>query len=42
LTRVAPGKDARIIREALLGDAWNFKGDEEQHDDITLVVVRIA
>jgi hypothetical protein len=38
--RVAPGKDSRTIREALLGDAWNFKGDEEQYDDITLVVVR--
>ncbi|HVS13552.1 MAG TPA: PP2C family protein-serine/threonine phosphatase [Thermoanaerobaculia bacterium] len=42
LARVAPGKDARIIREALLSDAWNFKGDEEQHDDITLVVVRVS
>jgi len=38
--RVAAGKDARSIREGLLSDAWNFKGDEEQYDDITLVVVR--
>jgi serine phosphatase RsbU (regulator of sigma subunit) len=40
--RVADGKDARAIREALLSDVWTFKGDTEQFDDITVVVVRIV
>lgn len=39
--RVADGKDARSIREALLSDVWTFKGDAEQFDDITVVVVRV-
>ncbi len=39
--RVADGKDARAIREALLSDVWTFKGDTEQFDDITVVVVRV-
>ncbi|MEM8964155.1 MAG: PP2C family protein-serine/threonine phosphatase [Acidobacteriota bacterium] len=33
--------DARRIREGLLADIWNFKGDAEQTDDITLVVIRL-
>ena len=32
--------DARQIRESILADLWTFKGDAEQHDDITLVVVK--
>jgi len=32
---------AREIRDAILGDLSNFKGDEEQGDDITLVVARV-
>jgi sigma-B regulation protein RsbU (phosphoserine phosphatase) len=40
--RVADGKDARAIREALLSDVWTFKGDTEQFDDITVVVVRVT
>ena len=35
------GGSAREIRDAILGDLSNFKGDEEQSDDITLVVARI-
>jgi serine phosphatase RsbU (regulator of sigma subunit) len=37
----AAGGSAREIRDAILGDLANFKGDEEQSDDITLVVARI-
>jgi len=33
-------KDSRGIREAILGDVWNFKGNAEQEDDVTLVVIR--
>ncbi|MDX1382587.1 MAG: PP2C family protein-serine/threonine phosphatase [Thermoanaerobaculia bacterium] len=33
-------KPSREIREALLADLWNFKGDAEQLDDLTLVVVK--
>ncbi|MEE2778011.1 MAG: PP2C family protein-serine/threonine phosphatase [Acidobacteriota bacterium] len=33
-------KSSREIREALLADLWNFKGDSEQLDDLTLVVVK--
>ena len=33
-------KPSRDIREAVLADLWNFKGDAEQLDDITLVVVK--
>lgn len=32
---------ARQVRDAILGDLSNFKGDVEQSDDITLVVVRM-
>jgi sigma-B regulation protein RsbU (phosphoserine phosphatase) len=32
---------AREVRDAVLGDLSNFKGDVEQSDDITLVVVRM-
>ncbi|MEM9409468.1 MAG: SpoIIE family protein phosphatase, partial [Acidobacteriota bacterium] len=32
--------DARQIRESILADLWTFKGDAEQHDDITLIVVK--
>jgi sigma-B regulation protein RsbU (phosphoserine phosphatase) len=32
---------AREVRDAILGDLSNFKGDQEQSDDITLVVARI-
>lgn len=37
----AVGGSAREIRDAILGDLSNFKGDQEQSDDITLVVARI-
>jgi serine phosphatase RsbU (regulator of sigma subunit) len=37
----AVGGSSRDIRDAILGDLANFKGDEEQADDITVVVARI-
>jgi serine phosphatase RsbU (regulator of sigma subunit) len=37
----AAGRTARDIRDAILGDLSNFKGDAEQADDITVVVARI-
>lgn len=37
---VARDRGAKEIRDTLLGDVWNFKGDSEQTDDITLVVVK--
>jgi serine phosphatase RsbU (regulator of sigma subunit) len=40
--RIARGRSAREIREAILSDVWNFKGNVEQHDDITLVAVRMC
>ncbi len=41
ITRQAGAASARQIRDAILGDLSNFKGDVEQSDDITLVVVRM-
>jgi sigma-B regulation protein RsbU (phosphoserine phosphatase) len=41
LARAADSRTAREIRDAVLGDLSNFKGDHEQLDDITLVVVRV-
>jgi Stage II sporulation protein E (SpoIIE) len=37
----AAGASAREIRDSILGDLANFKGDAEQSDDITVVVARI-
>ena len=37
----AGSRTAREIRDAILGDLANFKGDQEQADDITVVVVRV-
>ena len=37
----AVGGSARDVRDSILGDLSNFKGDAEQADDITLVVARI-
>jgi serine phosphatase RsbU (regulator of sigma subunit) len=39
--RAATSRTAREIRDAVLGDLSNFKGDYEQVDDITVVVVRV-
>ncbi len=33
---------ARGVRDHLLRDLWDFKGDAEQVDDVTLVVIRVA
>ncbi|HEY0554923.1 MAG TPA: PP2C family protein-serine/threonine phosphatase [Thermoanaerobaculia bacterium] len=40
-SRAADSRTAREIRDAILGDLSNFKGDQEQSDDMTLVVVRV-
>ncbi len=37
----ARDRSAKEIRDTLLGDVWNFKGDGEQTDDITIVVVKV-
>jgi hypothetical protein len=41
VARAAGSRTARDIRDAVLGDLSNFKGDHEQTDDMTLVVVRV-
>jgi serine phosphatase RsbU (regulator of sigma subunit) len=41
LARAAESRSVRDIRDALLGDLANFKGDAEQIDDITVVVARV-
>ncbi len=41
VARAAASRTAREVRDAVLGDLSNFKGDEEQADDITLVVMRL-
>ncbi|HEX3556888.1 MAG TPA: PP2C family protein-serine/threonine phosphatase [Thermoanaerobaculia bacterium] len=41
VARAADSRTAREVRDAILGDLSNFKGDEEQSDDITVVVVRL-
>ena len=40
VARAADSRTAREVRDAILGDLSNFKGDQEQADDLTLVVVR--
>lgn len=42
LGRARRSQTAREIRESILSDLWNYKGDSEQQDDITLVVLRTA
>jgi Stage II sporulation protein E (SpoIIE) len=41
VARAAGSRTAREVRDAILGDLSNFKGDAEQADDITVVVVRL-
>lgn len=41
VARAAASRTAREIRDAILGDLSNFKGDQEQADDMTLVVMRL-
>jgi len=41
VARAAGSRTAREVRDAVLGDLANFKGDQEQADDITVVVVRV-
>ena len=41
LRETAHDRSAREIRDTLLGDVWNFKGDGEQTDDITIVLVKV-
>ncbi|HEV7787006.1 MAG TPA: PP2C family protein-serine/threonine phosphatase, partial [Thermoanaerobaculia bacterium] len=42
VARAATGsRTAREVRDSILSDLSNFRGDEEQADDITVVVVRL-
>ncbi len=41
VTKLA-ARSSREIREAILGDVWNFKGNKEQEDDVTLIVIKIT
>ncbi len=41
VARAAASRTSREVRDAVLGDLSNFKGDQEQYDDLTLVVVRL-
>jgi serine phosphatase RsbU (regulator of sigma subunit) len=41
VARAADSRTARQVRDAILGDLSNFKGDQEQADDLTVVVVRL-
>ena len=41
LRDMAHDRSAREILDTLLGDVWSFKGDGEQTDDITMVVVKV-
>ena len=41
IARAAGNRSIRDIRDGILGDLANFKGDTEQWDDITLVVARL-
>jgi len=41
VARAATSRTAREVRDAILGDLSNFKGDQEQFDDMTVVVVRL-
>ena len=41
VARAAGSRTAREIRDAVLGDLSNFKGDQEQADDITVLIARL-
>ncbi|HEX4966625.1 MAG TPA: PP2C family protein-serine/threonine phosphatase [Thermoanaerobaculia bacterium] len=41
VARASDSRTARQVRDDVLSDLANFKGDQEQTDDITLVVVRL-
>ena len=41
ISRAEGGRTAREIRDAILEDLSSFKGDADQLDDITVVVVRL-
>jgi serine phosphatase RsbU (regulator of sigma subunit) len=41
ISRAAPGRTAREVRDSVLSELANFKGSVEQEDDITLVVARL-
>lgn len=40
-TLASGGRGPRAIRDGILADLWNFKGDAEQADDVTLVVMKV-
>jgi serine phosphatase RsbU (regulator of sigma subunit) len=41
VSRAVGSRTAREVRDAVLGDLSNFKADQEQADDITLVIARL-
>jgi len=41
VARAVDSRTARELRDSILSDWSNFRGDEEQADDITVVVVRL-
>ena len=42
LRRAGPGASARLLRDSLLNSLARFKGDVEQQDDLTLVVIKVG
>lgn len=42
LSRSARAASARELRDALLREVWEWKGDAEQVDDVTMVVIRVV
>ncbi len=42
IARIAPEHNARAVREAVLTDVWNYKGNDEQMDDVTLVSIKLV
>ncbi len=41
LREASDSRAARVIRDAILRDVWEHKGEVEQADDVTMVVVRV-
>ncbi len=42
LRKAAAKSSAREVRESILSSVWTYKGDGEQLDDITMVVIRVT
>jgi sigma-B regulation protein RsbU (phosphoserine phosphatase) len=41
LENLAPEASANEIRDLILRELWDFKGDADQVDDVTMVVIRV-